>query len=135
MEILKLLLGAGLVSVIGSLVTTCLQRKWSKEDKKEGECTSVLLKLNEIENKLDEHILEDERGNMKLTRARILTFNDELSRGVLHSEEHFTDCLDDIDHYEQYCHDHPDYPNNKAQAAIRHIKEVYDRCLRENTFL
>lgn len=135
MEILKLLLGAGLVSVIGSLVTTCLQRKWSKEDKKSDDNDAVLLKLNEIENKLDEHILEDERGNMKLTRARILTFNDELRRGVLHSEEHFTDCLDDIDHYEQYCRDHPDYPNNKAQAAIRHIKEVYDRCLRENTFL
>ena len=135
MGILKLLLGAGLVSVLGSVVTLCLQRKWSKDDKKETETDAVLLKLNEIEGKLDEHIKEDEHGNMKLTRARILTFNDELRRGVLHSEEHFNDCLDDIDHYEQYCNSHPDYPNNKAQAAIRHINEVYDKCLRENSFL
>ena len=135
MEILKLLLGAGLVSVLGSVVTLCLQRKWSKDDKKDAETDAVLLKLNEIETKLDEHIKEDEHGNMKLTRARILTFNDELRRGVLHSQEHFSDCLDDIDHYEAYCRTHPDYPNNKAAAAMRHIKDVYDKCLIENSFL
>lgn len=135
MEILKLLLTAGLVTALSSIFTLCLQHKWSKEDKKEGEGNAVLQKLSEIEIKLDEHIKEDVRSNIKLTRARILTFNDELRRGVLHSEEHFTDCLDDIDHYESYCRDNPDYPNNKAQAAIRHIKEVYDKCIRENTFL
>ena len=134
-EILKILLGAGLVSAVCSLATLCLNRKWQKEDKKSDDNEAVLQKLSEIETKLDNHIKDDERGNIKLTRARILTFNDELRRGVQHSEEHFTDCLDDIDHYEQYCRDNPDYPNNKAQAAIRHIKDVYDRCLRENSFL
>lgn len=135
METLKLLLGAGIVSVIGSLVTLLLQRKWSKDDKKESDNAAVMQKLSEIESKLDNHVKEDELGSMKLTRTRILAFNDELRLGIRHSEEHFADCLDDIDHYEKYCLSHPEYPNNKAQAAIRHIKEVYDDCLRKNSFL
>ena len=131
MNFINTLITGGVIGGIVTIVNALLQRKWQRQDGKDA----VIAKLSEIEKKLDDHIKADETGNMKLTRARILSFNDEIRRGTLHSEEHFTDCLDDIDHYERYCREHPDYPNNKAQAAIRHIKEVYDKCLRENNFL
>ena len=37
--------------------------------------------------------------------------------------------------YEKYCNDHPDFKNNLAVMAIRHITEVYQKCSRDNLFL
>lgn len=131
MELLKTLLAAGVLSAAVSLLTTLLQRKWSKEDKKDA----VIIRLKSIEDKLDKHISENERENIDNKRMRILRFNDEIRQGARHSEEHFAECLSDIDDYEDYCRSHPEYPNNKAVAAIKHIKDVYDHCMRENLFL
>ena len=37
----------------------------------------------------------------------------------------------DIDNYTEYCVEHEDvYINSKADAAIRNIKSVHDRCIR-----
>ena len=68
-------------------------------------------------------------------RVRILTFADEIRRGVRHSKETFDQVLSDIDTYERYCADHPDFMNNKTVAAKAKILDVYDKCLGNNDFL
>ncbi len=68
-------------------------------------------------------------------RIRILRFGDELSQGQLHSKEHFDQALDDIDYYERYCREHPDFVNSKAVITISNIKSAYTKCAEKNNFV
>lgn len=68
-------------------------------------------------------------------RARILEFGDEILHNVSYSKEHWDSVLMDIDKYEDYCADHPRYINNVASATIKHIKNMYDKHLADESFL
>ena len=68
-------------------------------------------------------------------RARILEFGDEILHNVSYSKEHWDSVLMDIDKYEDYCADHPRYINNVASATIKHIKNMYEKHLDEESFL
>lgn len=88
-----------------------------------------------LEQKLADHIREDGDNMAKQLRIRILRFDDELYQGVLHSENHFEDILDDIDAYKTYCDNHPNFHNSRGGAAMKHIKAVYEKCKEEHSFL
>lgn len=89
----------------------------------------------ELSKKVDDHIKDDDFRAAKNTRIRILRFNDEICAGVKHSENHFEDILDDIDFYEEFCENHPDFHNNRGVLAMAHIKAVYSECKEKNSFL
>ena len=110
---------------------------WSFLGRKIGNTINhdVLLKLDTLETKLDNHIQENLVDEVGQTRKRILRFNDELLHMEKHSKEHFVEILSDIDDYEQYCDLHPEYPNNRAVLAIKNIKRVYAECLQDDDFL
>lgn len=78
---------------------------------------------------------DDDEQWASLSRSHILRFGDELLHGVAHSKEHFDQILLDISKYEKYCENHPEYLNNIANATIKQIKNTYQRCLEENSFL
>ncbi len=95
----------------------------------------VIAKLDKVENRLDEHIRMDDERNADLHRARILQFNTELLRSIRHTEEDFNEILYNIDCYEKYCTEHPEYQNNRAVHAIKNIDRVYDECMENHDFL
>lgn len=95
----------------------------------------VIAKLDKVENRLDEHIRMDDERNADLHRARILQFNTELLRSIQHTEEDFNEILYNIDCYEKYCTEHPEYQNNRAVHAIKNIDRVYDECMENHDFL
>lgn len=68
-------------------------------------------------------------------RIRILRFGDELGQGQLHSKEHFDQALDDIDYYERYCRENPNFVNSKAVLTINSIKSAYKKCAERNNFV
>jgi hypothetical protein len=68
-------------------------------------------------------------------RARILEFGDGILHGSDYSKEHFDQILLDVTAYENYCDEHPHYMNNVANATIKHIKSVYQKCLEDGGFL
>ena len=74
-------------------------------------------------------------NNAKIARYRIIRFYDETRHDVKHTEEHFNQIMDDIRTYEQYCDDHPKFKNNKAVTSIEGVREIYRKCLKENSFL
>lgn len=76
-----------------------------------------------------------EEGNAKNARYRIIRFNDEVKHDVKHTEEHFDQIIEDIDTYENYCSDHPHFPNGKAVHSISNIRKIYDNCSDEHSFL
>lgn len=78
---------------------------------------------------------QDEEDRIEQSRQQILVFNDELLQGMKHSKERFDNVLAEIDKYEHYCASHPNYSNNKAVLAIKYIKDTYELCIREHSFL
>lgn len=103
---------------------------------------SVLDKLDTVNKEqketrqaLEEHIRIDDERDADAHRLRILQFNTELLRNIPHTEEDFVEILAEIDYYENYCKDHPEYKNNRAVHAIAHIGKIYDERLEKHDFL
>ena len=91
----------------------------------------IIDKVNTLETKVGAL----EKSDVIDCRVRILTFADEIRRGVRHSKETFDQVLSDIDTYERYCTEHPDFMNNKTVAAKAKILDVYSECMDNNDFL
>ena len=86
--------------------------------------------LDRVE-KLEKNLQEQSVLNC---RIRILRFGDELMRNIKHSRDHFEQTLRDIDNYEKYCREHPDYVNNVTEATISQIKSCYQERRMKNDF-
>lgn len=88
----------------------------------------VTERVTKIEKELESHIKEDEKYRMTQCREQILLFNTGLLRHEEFTKEHFDEILRNIDIYEKYCDLHPTYENNRAELAIKNIKNVYLKC-------
>ena len=95
----------------------------------------VLGKLGHLEKRLDKHITDDDKRDADGHRVKILQFNNELLRSIDHTKEEFIEVLAEIDAYERFCDNHPDYPNNRAVLAIENIRENYKERLKKHDFL
>lgn len=131
--------GGGLLLILLTLVQIAPIKinPWSAIAKAVGRAINadVTKELGEIKEKLDNHVTMDDRRTADGHRARILHFNNELLREVNHTEEEFNEVLAEIDAYERYCAEHPEYPNNRAIHAIGNIKRVFDERLQKHDFL
>ena len=98
--------GGGILLVLLTLVEIAPIKinPWSALAKYVGRAMGV----EAIEKKLDSHIQADDERNADWHRARILQFNTELLRNILHTEEDFNEILYNIDCYERYCAEHPE---------------------------
>lgn len=134
-----LLSGSGALLLLLTLIeiTPIKVNPWSAIAKWLGRAINaeVLAEVKEFRTQLVEHIRADDERNADDRRARILKFNNELIRNIPHTREDFIDILADIDDYEAYCREHPDYKNNRAVHAIANIGRVYDERLRKHDFI
>lgn len=97
-----------------------------------GDLIAEMKELRRDVSSLRKEIDEDKAN---ACRTRILRFYDEIAHDVKHSKEHFDQTLIDINTYETFCDNHPDFKNNIASMAIKRIKDTYDQCGKDNTFL
>lgn len=95
----------------------------------------VLERVDKLSEEVDHLRKSEELKIARHSRQRVLRFNDELLFGQKHSKEHFDEILEDIDIYEKYCRNHPEYENHRADLAIATIQDTYKSCLREKGFL
>ena len=71
----------------------------------------------------------------KVSYKVILSFNRELLQdNIPHTQEDFIETLSEIDFYERYCKEHPEYENNRAVLAIQNIERVYSEMLEKHNF-
>ena len=141
--------GGGLLLLLTLIQITPIKiNPWSAIGKAIGKAIGraingeVIRMLSEVKSeqkstsdRLNEHIRLDDERNADEHRARILHFNNELIRDLPHTKEEFIDILADIDSYERYCAQHPEYKNNRAVHAIANIGRVYDERLQKHDFL
>lgn len=140
MELGRLLTqGGGVVLVLMTLIQIAPIKvnPWTTIARAIGKAINgeVLDKLGQVEKRLDEHITTDDERDADLHRTRILQFNTELLRDIKHTKEDFSEILYNIDCYEKYCREHPEYQNNRAVHAIANIGRVYDERLEKHDFL
>ena len=99
----------------------------SRRDKTQQRLDEIAEKMSVLSGQID-------RNAAVLARTHILRFDDELLNGIDHSKEYFKQQLDDIDTYDDYCRDHPDFQNSYAVMAAAHIKQTYQRLLEKGEF-
>lgn len=131
MQLLQTLIGMLLGGGLFAFVQFLIQRSDGKKEKE----SKVLKAIKELSDKIS--CIEDrmDKNGADGARRRILAFDDELRRGVDHSEESFNQILSDIKFYRNFCRTHADYENDKATSAIAHIKETYQRVQAEDKFI
>lgn len=140
MDLKEILMGGGgVLAVLLTLVQISPVKinPWSAIAKAVGRAINadVTKELAEIKTKLDDHVTMDDRRTADGHRTRILHFNNELLRSIDHTEEEFNEVLAEIDAYEEYCDEHPEYPNNRAVLAIENIRSNYKERLQKHDFL
>ena len=121
----------GCVSVIVAIFGSAGFWQWvSNQGNKEikAEVKKIRVEFGELKE-------ADELKEIKNARRRILRFNDEIINHVKHSREYFDDILEDVNAYESYCRNNPDFRNGKAALAIENIERVYRECMKEGKFL
>ena len=132
MSIQELLTGGGGLLVLALTVIQLAPIKvnpWSAIAKAIGRAVNaeVLAELERTRIKLDNHIKTDDERAADMHRARI--------RQIPHTREEFIEVLTEIDRYQQFCRNHPEYPNSRATHAISNIGRVYDERLQKHDFL
>lgn len=97
---------------------------------------SLMAKVDEIaaeqkrlSERLEGHIGEAEANWATEKRRHILNFSTGLANGTAYDYEAFRQAMQAIDEYEEYCRDHPEYPNSMATGAIQHIRDEYQHFL------
>ena len=147
MSIQEILAGGGGVLLVLMTIVQIAPVKinpWSYIAKALGRAINgeVMGKLEEMgqgqqnpQRRLDAHIKVDDERAADMHRARILQFNNELIRNIPHTREEFIEILAEIDGYERFCREHPDYPNSRAVHAVANISRVYDERLQKHDFL
>jgi len=147
MSIQELLVGgSGVVFVLLSIVeiSPIKINPWSRIAKWLGrainadvikELETVKKTQAETRERLEAHIIANDKREADNCRTRILRFNNELIREIPHTKEEFVEVLKDIDDYERYCREHKDYANGRAVHAIANIGRVYDERLEKHDFL
>ena len=96
---------------------------------------SRLLGIQDLSNRVDRLESYINKNQAITYRSRILRFSDEMYNNVLHSREAFEQILEDIDNYNKYCYEHPEFINGKTINAAKHINDKYNECLEKHKFI
>lgn len=99
-----------------------------------GKIIGKLLGIESVSNKLDALEKKVDENQATTIRVRILHFEDELQSEKKHSKDSWDQAMDDIERYERYTSDHPEFKNNITVASIAHIKKMYSKLLEERAW-
>ena len=127
MDLINILVGGGILAFIEFLI--------QRHDRKKDKDNEILRSIRRLEDKIDNVAQTGDKRNAVEMRVRILHFRDEMLEGRNHTHDSFQQVLSDIDEYEEYCKDHPDFKNNQTVATIEHIKRSYAERLEKHDFL
>lgn len=92
------------------------------------------IKIDKVQTELSKHITESEMKSLQDTRRDILEFANACMNGRKHTKEQFEFVIKQCDDYERYIKDN-DIKNGIIEAAIKEIRRLYGKCIREHTFL
>lgn len=92
-------------------------------------------KIDDLEKRMQEVDLKNDRRDAINHRVRILRFGDEILEGRKHSKDSYDQVLTDITDYNAYCDKHPEFKNDQTVATVEHIRKCYAVRLEKHDFL
>lgn len=116
-----------------SFIANKLGRAFNKEVL--SEIDTLKTRVDAIDERVQQSEAMQSERDAKSARTKILRFGDEIRVGTRHSKESFDEILSDITEYESYCATHQDFKNNRTKATEKIIIEVYEHCLKTDSFL
>lgn len=93
-----------------------------------------LLGIKTVSDKVDALEKKVDENQATTLRVRILRFENELQEERIHSKDSWDQCMDDINRYERYTDEHPEFKNNITVASINHIKNKYSDLLEKRAW-
>lgn len=84
-------------------------------------------KVNDLSSDLQNHVIQSQR-------SAILDFATECRKDTKHTKEEFDYIIKLHDNYELYLKERK-IPNGQVTCAFNYIIEIYNKCMREDTFL
>lgn len=124
MTVISGLLGGGFIAFLQFLIT--------RHDKKHDKQGEILKAIEKLSGEVEAVKADAEQRDAIMARTHILRFRDELYNNMKHTREYFDQTMDDIEVYDQFCADHPDFANGRTKAASRFINEEYNRLFKEH---
>lgn len=118
-NLLFVLIGGGLLTFIQFLI--------NRHDSKNDRTKDILRAVADTNTRLSALETSFEQDKAVQARTKILRFKDELYNNIDHSQEYFEQVLDDIEAYDQYCNQHPDFANGRTKTAAKYINDEYLR--------
>lgn len=94
----------------------------------------LFTRIDILEQKLDEHIEGSNEERIRKVRADILDFGNACMNHRAHTKEEFEFVISECDQYEQHIRK-LNQPNGVATATIAEIRRLYEKGIRENSFL
>ena len=131
MDIISILITVGEL-VAGGGILAFVQFLINRHDRKHDRFAEIIDTMQDIRNEVREIKKEASRSDAVRSRTSILRFQDELYNNVTHSREYYDQVLDDIETYEKYCRENPDFQNGRTKAASQYIREERDRLFKEH---
>ena len=123
----SILLGGGILTLVQFLIN----RHDQKAEKKSGimqAIESLRAEVSKVKNELREMAAVN-------ARVRIIRFADEMGRDERHSKESWDQVMGDVKAYEDYCKEHPKFPNGKTVETIKYLRSNYAERLEKHDFL
>lgn len=94
----------------------------------------VFDKVKEVEQKLDNHIKDDNTEKLEMMRKDILDFANSCMNGRRHTYEQFKFIIKKCDEYEKFIEENK-IKNGEITSAIEEIHRLYSKCIQKNSFL
>lgn len=116
-----------------SFIANKLGRAFNKEVL--NEISTLKSRVDTLDERVQQSEALQKERDARTARTKILRFGDEIRVGMRHSKESFDEILSDITEYESYCSTHQDFKNNRTKSTEKIIIEVYEHCLRTDSFL
>ena len=105
-----------------------------KVDDLRKEVKALDTKIDNVQTDLNKHIAESEIKALQDNRRDILEFANACMLGRKHTKEQFDFVIKQCDDYETYIKEN-DVKNGVIEAAIKEIRRLYGKCIREHAFL
>ena len=111
---------------LGKRLTASLMAEIEKQGKEIDTLKTTVGQLLEAQAKAE---ATADRRRADDHRQEILRFNLALMEGSSPDRESYVEALAVIDRYNDYCREHPEYPNCRAEAAVENIRTHYQHRL------
>ena len=136
--VLIALISSGVVGSILVFAQFLIQRHDSKNDKNNEVLSAIdglSIQIRSMYSKIDEVDAKVDERSAVSARVRILRFADEMMQDHKHSKDSYQQALSDVDYYETYCDEHPEFKNNQTTTTVEYIKRNFAERLEKHDFL